>query len=86
MNPYEPPETETTLGDADGEPKFKTNLRSLLIPTVVGAVVGSIALAPMTRGPGDPTGHGIAFGIGGIFSLVAALFFRAFKRQWKFRV
>lgn len=80
MNPYEPPDKESVV-TVEGSPKRKTNLRSLLIPTLVGAVAGSWVLAPLTLGPGDPTGHGIAFGLGGIVSLIASMTIRAIKRQ-----
>lgn len=80
VNPYNPPETDLVT-TASGVPKRKSNLRSLLIPSFLGAVVGSFMLAPITRGPGDPTGHGIAFGLGGIISLFAAITVRALKRQ-----
>lgn len=81
MNPYDPPASESTPRNVADKPKLKTNLRSLLIPTFVGAVIGSILLAPVTRGPGDPTGHGIAFGLGGLVSLLVAIAFRAFVRS-----
>ena len=80
LNPWDPPSTESVM-TVKGGSKRKTNLRSLLIPTFIGAFVGSFLLAPMTRGPGDPAGHGIAFGLGGIISLFVAIAVRALIRQ-----
>lgn len=81
MNPYDPPHSNSTQQDVGVKPNVRTNLRSLLIPTFVGALVGSIALAPIIRGPGDPTGHGIAFGLGGLVSLIGAIVFRSVRRS-----
>ena len=81
MNPYDPPEIETAQPDLGVKPNAKADLRSLLVPAFVGALVGSIVLAPITRGPGDPTGHGIAFGLGGLISLIGAIVFRAVRRS-----
>lgn len=81
MNPYDPPEFETDQPDVGVMPNAKTKLRSLLVPAFVGALVGSIVLAPITRGIGDPTGHGIAFGLGGLISLIGAIVFRAVRHS-----
>ena len=81
MNPYDPPHSNSPKQDVGVKPKVRTNLRALLIPTFVGALVGSIVLAPITRGPGDPTGHGIAFGLGGLLSLIGAIVFRSVRRS-----
>ncbi len=81
MNPYDPPHRNSTQQGRWLKAERETNLRSLLIPMFVGALVGSIVLAPITRGPGDPTGHGIAFGLGGLVSLIGAIVFRSVRRS-----
>lgn len=82
MNPYDPPQSKSMPArDTVATKPAKSNIRSLVIPALVGGVMGAILLAPITRGPGDPTGHGIAFGLGGLLSLLAAIVFRAVWRR-----
>lgn len=80
VNPYDPPDFESTPLNVGDKPKSKTNLRSLVIPTIVGAAIGSIVW-PITRDPGDPPGHAIAFGLAGLASLFSAIVFRAVLRS-----
>lgn len=81
MNPYDPPQSETPLANAAPTKSRKSNLRALIVPAFIGGVIGSVLLAPLTRGPGDPSGHGIAFGLGGLFSLFAAIVFQVARRK-----
>ena len=81
LNPYHPPDTQSTPMTVVAAARPKTNLPSLLIPAFVGAFGSSIVLAPWARGPGDPTGQGIAFALGGVLSLFAAVVIRGFTRR-----
>jgi hypothetical protein len=47
-----------------------------LWPVAAGVILGATALAPWTRSPGDPSGHSIGAGLGGLIGLVAALILR----------
>jgi hypothetical protein len=47
---------------------------------ICGAICGTIVLAPFVRGPGDPTGHGIGAGLGGLVSMFFALAMRTMSR------
>jgi len=82
VNPYDPPQSDSKPLPQFAPPNSrKSNLWSLLVPAFVGGLIGSALLAPLTRGPGDPTGHGIAFGLGGLISLFAAIVFRSAWRR-----
>jgi len=65
-----------SANDGPGRPR-RPSLLTWLWPVRVGLVFGAIVLAPFARSPGDPSGHGIAAGVGGIFGLIVALVVRA---------
>lgn len=74
-NPYEPPETEGTPAN---QPRAKSPWRLIwvAIPAVVGVGLGIAVLAPLFRGPGDPTGRSIAGGLGGFAGLAIGFLLR----------
>lgn len=84
VNPYSPPQ-EDIAGQPSPviSPKTRTNLCSLVLPTVGGAVVGRIFLAPQVVGPGDPTGQSIGAGLGGLAALFCAIVIRNFWRLYR---
>ena len=47
---------------------------------ICGAIGGSIMFAPFVRGPGDPAGHGIGAGLGGLLSMFIAIAMRTIVR------
>lgn len=78
-NPYESPRAEPpspgSLGIAAG--KKQSRLFLIALPTLAGAVLGSIVLASAARGPGDPSGHSIGAGLGGFAGIGVGVFIRA---------
>jgi hypothetical protein len=46
----------------------------------VGLVFGTVALAPFARSPGDPSGHVIGAGLGGVLGVALAVVVRAAYR------
>jgi len=83
MNPYRPPQTETARQpEPASKPKANpTHLSSLVLPALGGAIAGSFFFAPMSRGPGDPSGRGIGAGLGGLAALLCAIVIRNFWRR-----
>jgi hypothetical protein len=71
-NPYASPKSESPP-DPEPKPPPQFRARLYLIPVVIGALLGSVALAPFCRGPGDPGGHSIAAGLGGFVGLFAGI-------------
>ena len=67
-NPYSSPTAESRLNPNPKSPRpFRA--RVYVIPAIIGALIGSVVLAPICRGPGDPGGHSIAAGLGGLAGL-----------------
>ncbi|WP_146408583.1 hypothetical protein [Allorhodopirellula heiligendammensis] len=83
MNPYDPPATDTQTSSKPKAEVPKTTLRSLVVPTLVGGTLGSILFASDARSPGDPTGHGIAFGFYGLLTLSVAIVVRVIRRHFR---
>lgn len=52
-----------------------------LWPVPVGLIFGLAFLAPLARGPGDPSGHSIGAALGGALGLVMSLFWRMLLRK-----
>lgn len=52
------------------------SLLSWLWPVPAGLALGITTLAPFVRGPGDPSGHVIGAGLGGVVGLIVALVVR----------
>jgi hypothetical protein len=48
-------------------------LLSWLLPVPIGLMFGTLILAPFGRSPGDPSGHMIGAGLGGVLGLAVAL-------------
>jgi hypothetical protein len=71
-NPYTSPTTEP---ESDASPKSSRPFRArvYVIPALIGAVIGSVVLAPFCRGPGDPGGHSIGAGLGGFVGLLIGI-------------
>lgn len=83
MNPYDPPTPEPETKSTPKPDLPKSTLRSLLVPTLVGGMLGSIFFASDARSPGDPSGHGIAFGFYGLLSLFVAILIRLARRYFR---
>jgi hypothetical protein len=79
VNPYQSPQTESTPPDASRQPNGKRHSRLVWLQqtVLIGAVVGSLVLAPFLRCPGDPSGHSIGAGIGGFAALGIGILVRA---------
>lgn len=78
-NPYESPKSAEPISARDlGQPR-QGSLVWIVIPTLLGAVVGSMFLAPYCRGPGDPWGHSIGSGLGGFAGLFSGILIRAVR-------
>lgn len=71
-NPYASPETKSGLV-AEETPPRRFRARDYIVPTLIGSVLGAILLAPFCRGPGDPDGHSIGAGVGGLVGLFAGI-------------
>jgi hypothetical protein len=84
-NPYEPPQTESHSADPrhprqpERNPSF--GLHWILIPVLIGVLIGAVIVAPLFRGPGDPTGQSIGAGVCGFVGLVVGLFLRAMSAR-----
>ncbi len=72
MNPYASPATEP---ESDAPPKSPRPFRArgYVVHSLIGAVIGSVVLAPFCRGPGDPGGHPIGAGLGGFVGLLIGI-------------
>ena len=81
-NPYESPGSESHSPEAPPREKHRPRFAWLLLP-LIGAVSGSMLLAPFVRCPGDPFGHSIGAGLGLLAGLVLGIVLRvlAVKRQ-----
>ncbi|MCA9060574.1 MAG: hypothetical protein KDA85_18815 [Planctomycetaceae bacterium] len=79
VNPYEPPEGDCCDGVQEGN-KRPITLDMFLWPTLAGAVIGYFVLPPVTRCVGDPSGEGIAIGLGGLIAFVLTLVILVVKR------
>ena len=62
------PET-TSHFVADHEPPRRFRVRDYIVPTLIGGAIGTVFLAPFCRCVGDPNGHSIGFGVGGLAGL-----------------
>jgi hypothetical protein len=71
-NPYETPKSESHP-EPTAKPVRRFRARVYVIPVAIGALIGSVALAPFCRGPGDPGGHSIAAGLGGFVGLFVGI-------------
>ena len=78
-NLYQPPQTESTsLGASTQLDRQRRSwLVWLLLPALIGGVVGSLVLAPFVRSPGDPFGHSIGAGLGGLIVLGVGVLLRS---------
>ena len=58
-------------------PESRPRMRLIwLWPLPVGLVLGATILAPLARGPGDPSGHIIGAAVGGAVGFILALVWR----------
>ena len=68
-NPHTSPKTDTAPDDSP-PPPHRFRIRAYVIPTLIGAVIGSVVLAPYCGiSPDDPNGPSIAAGLGGFLGL-----------------
>ena len=69
-------------GSASDHPPVgqRPSLLAWLWPVPVGLVFGTSVLAPIARTPGDPSGHVIGAGLGGVLGLVSAFVLRIARR------
>ena len=73
-NPYKPPMVSGSAANAERHrAKRSTHVRILFGAALSGAMLGSLILAPVCRGPGDPAGHSISARIGGFIGLFCGL-------------
>ena len=63
-NPYKSPLSEPAI-DTKRESRFKW----IVLPAIAGGFLGQVFLADYVRGPGDPFGKSISFGLGGLIGL-----------------
>ena len=84
-NPYAPLGVSLPIdrNAREANSKTKSNLTTLILPTIAGAICGSILFAPFVRGPGDPNGHMIGFGLAGLMTLLFTLAIRPILRRAK---
>ena len=79
MNPYQPPLANDKAEDTqESKAPMDTKLVSLVLPVILGAVVGSAILRPYVQGVGDPRGSSIGAGVGGFIGLTLATVGRVF--------
>jgi hypothetical protein len=76
-NPYASPKTQSaSTDDSPSPPPRRSRFAYYVVPALIGAVVGGILLAPFCRGPGDPGGHSIGAGLGGLAALLVGFVLR----------
>ena len=82
-NPYESPRSESQSPEASSgeQPAPRSRLAWLLLPAAIGGASGSVLLAPYVRCPGDPFGHSIGAGLGGLAGLALGIVLRALAVQ-----
>lgn len=77
LNPYEAPRVEPPVPFwPTGHQRRKANLSVILVPCMVGGMLGTVFLSPFTRGPGDPHGQSIGTALGGLGGLVIGVILR----------
>ena len=81
-NPYTPSEADSGFREREKRVSKTSIFRMIGIVFIVG-VLGSVFFARFVRGPGDPTGTGIGFGIGGSVGLVLNLLWERLQRRNK---
>ena len=57
-NPYKSPLSELTI-----DTKRESRLKWIVLPAIAGGFLGQVFLADYVRGPGDPFGKSISFGL-----------------------
>ena len=76
-NPYASPKTQSSSsGDAPTPPPRRPRFVYYIVPALIGAIIGGFFLAPFCRGPGDPGGHSIGAGLGGLAALLVGFVVR----------
>ncbi len=77
-SPYQSPRAESQSAGAypGEEPAPRPRLAWLLLPVVIGGASGWVLLAPFVRCPGDPFGHWIGAGLGGLAGLALGMVLR----------
>ncbi len=76
-NPYASTKTQSASSDdSSSRPPRRSRFRGYIVTALVGAVLGGILLAPLCRGPGDPSGHSIGAGLGGLAALLVGFVLR----------
>lgn len=80
LNPYESPLSEASPGEGVRPTSRKNRIAWLALPSLFGAVLGSLVLAPYVRGPGDPFGHSMGAVLGGFLGLALGIMARFLVR------
>ena len=82
-NPYASPKSDSVAEDTSNKPRRpRFRIRSYVIPAFIGAVIGWFLLAPyFSLGPGDPSGHSVAAGLGGFVGLFVGIVIHTFTRK-----
>ena len=81
-NPYEsPPVPAEQARPVYAQSAYARPTLARLLGSVLGGIcVGTLILAPLFRGPGDPGGHSIGASVGGMIGLAIPLAIRLLNR------
>ena len=70
-NPYASPKAQSaSSGEPPSHPPRRSRYAYYIVPAAVGVILGSAFLAPYCRSVGDPGGHSIGAGLGGLAALL----------------
>lgn len=76
-NPYARPKTQpASSGDSPSQLPRRSRFVYFILPAFTGAVLGGIFLAPFCSSVGDPGGHSIGAGLGGLAALLVRVVLR----------
>jgi hypothetical protein len=81
-NPYLP---TMNLGVTPAKYRLASSVWSIVVPTAVACVVGSIFFRSYFVSVGDPDGGSISTGMAGLFALPFVLFARSAMRTYRYR-